>query len=130
MTSAPARDQRVLVAAVALVVAVVLIRTAWLDDDAYITFRTVDNFLHGYGLRWNVADRVQTYTNPLWMFVMTAVARVTHDVYYTSLGLSILLTIAVFVLMLSRVAASVPFAIFAASVLLLSKSFIEYSTSG
>ena len=49
-----------------------LVRTAWLSDDAYITFRTVDNALNGYGLRWNVADRVQSYTHPLWMFVMTA----------------------------------------------------------
>ena len=46
---------------------VVLVRTAWLCDDAYINFRTVDNFLHGYGLRWNVAERVQTFTDPLWV---------------------------------------------------------------
>jgi hypothetical protein len=45
--------------------AIVLIRTAWICDDAYITFRTIDNFINGYGLRWNIAERVQTYTNPL-----------------------------------------------------------------
>jgi hypothetical protein len=50
------------------VFAIVVVRTSWLSDDAYITLRTVDNFVSGYGLRWNVAERVQTYTHPLWMF--------------------------------------------------------------
>ena len=46
--------------------AVVLVRTAWVSDDAYITFRTVDNFLAGYGLRWNVGERVQTLGSRAW----------------------------------------------------------------
>ena len=50
--------------------AVILLRTAWLSDDGFITFRTIDNFIHGYGLRWNVAERVQTYTHPLWMLLL------------------------------------------------------------
>jgi arabinofuranosyltransferase len=131
-TAAPPRagNRRPLLVAVLLVVSVVLVRTAWIDDDAYITFRTVDNFLHGYGLRWNVVERVQTYTNPLWMFVMTAAAALTKDVYYTSLAVSIALSLAVVGLIVVRVAVSMPAAILAVSVLLLSKSFVEYSTSG
>ena len=43
--------------------AIVLVRTAWIGDDAYITFRTIDNFVHGYGLRWNVAEREQLESN-------------------------------------------------------------------
>ena len=37
--------QGILLVVALLLVAVVLIRTAWICDDAYITFRTVDNFL-------------------------------------------------------------------------------------
>ena len=44
----------------------VLLRTAWLCDDAYISFRVVENAVSGHGLRWNVADRVQVFTHPLW----------------------------------------------------------------
>jgi hypothetical protein len=33
------------------------VRTAWMSDDAYLTLRTVDNWLHGYGLRWNPLER-------------------------------------------------------------------------
>ena len=50
-----------------------LFRSAWVSDDAYITFRSVDNLLSGYGLRWNPKHRVQTYTHPLWMMVMIPV---------------------------------------------------------
>jgi DNA-binding MarR family transcriptional regulator len=56
-----------LIAALALLFAAVVVRTAWVADDAFITFRTVHNALDGYGLRWNPAERVQTYTHPLWM---------------------------------------------------------------
>ena len=79
------RDRgRIAVFAALAIVAIVLVRTAWLCDDAYITFRTIDNLVHGYGLRWNVADRVQSYTHPLWMLALSAVALVTLRLYFTS----------------------------------------------
>ena len=46
-----------------------LVSSAWMHDDAYITFRTIDNFVNGLGLTWNPAERVQAYTHPLWMLV-------------------------------------------------------------
>jgi len=42
------------IAAGVAILLVSLLRTAWLSDDSYITFRTADNFIHGYGLRWNI----------------------------------------------------------------------------
>jgi hypothetical protein len=57
----------------------VMIRTARLSDDSYIDLRTIDNFLHGYGLLWNVAERVQSFTDPLWLFLLTACVFVTHE---------------------------------------------------
>jgi arabinofuranosyltransferase len=106
-----------------------LVRTAWLSDDAYITFRTVDNFLHGYGLVWNASERVQTYTHPLWLALLTPAFALTGEVYYTTLVLSVLVTCTAVVL-LGRLA-STPWNLavcFAA--LLSSKAFIDFSTSG
>ena len=57
--AAASTTHRLIVIGGCLAFFLLLIRTAWLDDDAYITFRTVDNVLHGYGLRWNVLNRVQ-----------------------------------------------------------------------
>jgi hypothetical protein len=58
---------------------------AWVSDDAYLTFRTIENFLNGYGLRWNALERVQTYTHPLWMLLMIG-ARVVAGEYYEARG--------------------------------------------
>jgi arabinofuranosyltransferase len=51
--------------ACALAGAFVLSR-AWVADDAYITYRVIDNLLAGHGLRWNADERVQAFTHPLW----------------------------------------------------------------
>ena len=50
--------------------ALVMLRSAWVSDDALITFRTLDQFTSGNGLRWNLVERVQTYTHPLWLLVL------------------------------------------------------------
>jgi arabinofuranosyltransferase len=110
--------------------AVLLLRTAWLDDDAYITFRTVDNFLNGFGLRWNVVNRVQAYTHPLWMFTVAGAAALTGEVYFASLALSLGMSLAAVLLAAARVASTLPMAAFLLSALALSKAFVDYSTSG
>ena len=64
----------------------IVVKTAWVSDDAYITFRTIDNWIHGYGLTWNAYERVQVYTHPLWMLLISAFYSVT-PVSYTHLTL-------------------------------------------
>mgnify|MGYP000002900804 CR=1 FL=1 len=32
---------------------IIVIRNAWVSDDTYITFRSIENFLSGYGLTYN-----------------------------------------------------------------------------
>jgi arabinofuranosyltransferase len=113
-----------------LVFALLLVRTAWVCDDAYITFRTVDNFLHGHGLRWNVFERVQVYTHPLWMMCMTALVFVTREFYVTGLVFSMLLSLAALGHLAFRMASSTAAALAVSALLLSSKAFVEYSTSG
>jgi arabinofuranosyltransferase len=43
-----------------------ILSRAWIADDAFITWRVIDNFVGGYGLRWNADERVQVFTHPLW----------------------------------------------------------------
>jgi arabinofuranosyltransferase len=43
-----------------------------LFDDAMISMRYAYNLAHGNGLVWNIGERVQGYTNPLWVFYMAA----------------------------------------------------------
>ncbi|MBM4062676.1 MAG: hypothetical protein FJ265_16500 [Planctomycetes bacterium] len=107
----------------------VLVRVAWLCDDAYITFRTVENAIAGHGLRWNVADRVQTYTHPLWMLLLLACRAVTGEVFYTALGLSAACTAAAVALFLRQARTAVLVAVIL-TVLACSRAFTTYATSG
>ena len=102
----PLRLRWLIAAGPALVFAVILIRTAWMSDDAYITLRTVDNFVHGYGLTWNVAERVQSYTHPLWMFLLSAVYFVTREAYYSTMALGAVVSLAALILLVRFVAVS------------------------
>ncbi len=109
--------------------AAVIVRNAWLSDDAYITFRTVDNFVNGYGLTWNVAERVQTYTHPLWMLLLSGVYALTHEIFFSSLALSILISLAT-VTWIALTARSPLWGGIGVLILTLSKAFSDYSTSG
>jgi len=40
------------------------------QDDAYITFRYVENFVNGDGLVFNIGERVEGYTNFLWTLLL------------------------------------------------------------
>src|ERR1041384_4453120 len=67
---------------------VLVLRTAWVTDDAFITLRTVDNWVNGYGLRWNADERGQAYTHPLWMFALSAAYAIPSGPFYTTIGVS------------------------------------------
>lgn len=111
----------------------VFIINAWVSDDAYITFRTVDNFLSGYGLTWNISERVQAYTNPLWMFTISFFNLIIPNIFYEAIIVSFVLSI----LTINRVYTHIKvkknvLLVLAFFILLLtsSKSFIDYSSSG
>jgi hypothetical protein len=44
---------------VSLFVVVVVTCSAWVSEDCFITFRYVDNTIHGYGAVFNVGEYVQ-----------------------------------------------------------------------
>lgn len=112
------------------VYALVLVRTAWLNDDCFITLRVVDNMSAGYGARWNIADRVQVFTHPLWFLLIAAVHAVTHEFFFSLLTLSIALSLgAAWVLATWRELSPVGRAL-GLTALILSTSFVDYSTSG
>ncbi|MBL8804356.1 MAG: hypothetical protein JNN27_20335 [Planctomycetes bacterium] len=104
--------------------------SAWVCDDAYITLRTVHNFVSGEGLRWNVAERVQSYTHPLWMFVLSAVYALTREPYFTTILTSLGVSVVAAVLLAVSLRSSGWGASFALVGLALSKASVDYATSG
>ncbi|HEX6851365.1 MAG TPA: hypothetical protein VF139_08135 [Candidatus Polarisedimenticolaceae bacterium] len=88
-TTLRANASRLLVAGSAALFVAVFLRNTWIVDDAFITFRVIDNFVHGLGLTWNPGERVQVFTHPLWMFVMTGVHAVTREFLVSTLATSL-----------------------------------------
>lgn len=119
-----------LIVLLALIFIALLLRTGWVADDAFITMRTVDNFTHGYGLTWNTDERVQAYTHPLWMFLLTGAYLVTHDAYWATLGLSLLFSALTMAVFLAGSPAGEGSLLLGGAILLLSNAFVDYSTSG
>jgi arabinofuranosyltransferase len=116
---------------VALVMfAFVLVRTAWLCDDAYITFRTVYNFVNGFGPTWNAAERVQAFAHPLWMLLLSGFYALTREMYFTPLVLSLAASLTAAWLFAFKVARTPGGAVLGLFVWIGSRAFMDYSTGG
>lgn len=50
---------------------ILFITRSWVGEDAFIFFRYVDNFVEGRGLVFNEGERVEGFTSPLWVFVLS-----------------------------------------------------------
>jgi arabinofuranosyltransferase len=109
---------------------ILLVRTAWMCDDAFITLRTVDNFVQGYGLVWNIGERVQAYTHPLWMFLLSAFYAFTREPYFTTLAISMALSLATVVLLLWTGRHHLFTLLLIGIISIGSKAFADYSTLG
>jgi arabinofuranosyltransferase len=108
----------------------VIVRAAWLCDDAYITLRTVDNIVNGYGPRWNVVERVQTFTHPAWMLLMTPFYAITREAYFTVIGLQLALAALMGGVCFRLLAGSVAAGAVGLAAFGTSRAFVDFSTSG
>ena len=107
-----------------------MLRNAWISDDAFITMRTVDNFVHGHMLTWNINERVQSYTHPLWLFTVIPFYALLGDPFATLFVLGGLVSLAAVSLLALRLANNTFLAVMGLLALSFSKAFIDYSTSG
>lgn len=107
----------------------VLFRTAWMCDDAFITLRVVDNFANGYGLVWNTDERVQAYTHPLWLLLLLPLYAITREPYYSVLALSIVCSVGA-VALIVRTFNKIGTILLAGILLTGSVAFVDFSTSG
>ncbi|MBM4062026.1 MAG: hypothetical protein FJ265_13160 [Planctomycetes bacterium] len=69
--------------------AAAVLAAAWISDDGLITFRTAENLAAGEGMRWNVLDRTQTATHPLWILLLAAARLCTGELYHGAIGLGV-----------------------------------------
>ena len=116
-----------------------ILYTAWVSDDGYITFRSIENWVHGYGLVFNVGERVQTFTHPLWLLLQSLFYLLTrlfdapfglNRLYYGNIVISLGLSLITIALYAFKIARSTQMAILGTLILTLSKAYLDYSTSG
>lgn len=112
------------------VAAVVVTRAGWLCDDAYISFRTVDNLLQGRGAVWNAGERVQAYTHPLWLLLVTLAHAVTGEIFLTAIAAGAACSLAALAILAAGCARTAGAGVLAVLALLCSRAFVDYSTSG
>lgn len=120
----------ILFAALFFLFTFVWIRNAWLSDDAFITLRTVYNTLHGFGPDFNPGERVQSYTHPLWFLLLIVAHALTGEAYYSTLALSFLVSFATLFLFAKSLARTSQQALFGIGAMILSKAYIDFSSSG
>lgn len=108
----------------------VIVQRGWMGDDAFITLRTVDNFIAGRGLVYNVGERVQSYTHPLWLLLVSVPYAFTREPYYTVVFLSVLVSLAAVLVLVFGLNVGRRGALLALVVLTLSGAYVDYSTSG
>jgi len=123
-----------------LVFLFVVIRTAWISDDAYITFRVVENFLHGFGPVYNLGERVQAYTHPLWFFLISGAYAFVNAVLgrfflaarlpWTVIIVSVLCSMGAVAIFARRIAREWWAAVAGVVLLTFSRAFTDYATSG
>jgi arabinofuranosyltransferase len=123
------RSRRLLLALSLAFVTVVVLRAAWVSDDAYRVLRAVEHAIDGHGLRWNVSERVHIFEEPLWMLLLLAARAVVDDAYAAAVGLSMICSIstALIVLRGSRTDAGI---VIGTAILSLSVAFVTWSSSG
>ena len=69
------------------------LNSAWIGDDAQITFRQVWNFISGDGITFNFAERVQAFTHPLWFLVLSFFGFFTQELFLTTIIVNVSLSI-------------------------------------
>jgi arabinofuranosyltransferase len=133
------KENRLPILALLTFYALLVVRNAWISDDAFITFRSVENFLAGYGMGFNPFVRVQSFTHPLWMLLLSFVyfieqifvPHAPNALTYITIFLSVGFSVAALYILLTRIARpgmlsfTLPILI-----LTLTGTFIDFSTSG
>ncbi len=67
----------------------------FIQDDAYISFRYIQNFTEGNGLVFNIGERVEGYTNLLWVLLLSLFVSIKFDLENTSQILSVIFGVVV-----------------------------------
>lgn len=104
----------------------------WVVDDAFITLRQVQQLLAGNGFVWNVGERVQAYTHPLWALLLVPIFAVTGEGFWTLAATSLVVSlVGIWCALRCLQRSGEPWrAVLFLLLLLPSKAFFDFTSSG
>ncbi len=104
----------------------------WICDNAFITFRYIENFLTGNGLVYNVGERAEGYTHFLWLMIVASFQWLGADPVPTSeyLGLIAFAGVIVLAIVISYQTGKATFLPLAALALAAHYDFTIWATGG
>lgn len=103
---------------------------AWISDDALITFRQVNQWIHGNGIVWNLGERVQAFTHPLWFFLLSLFSFFGIPVIASALILSCLCSALALCFLVPRSHRDAAWVWIPCLLVLFSQAFWDYTSSG
>ncbi|HQQ62903.1 MAG TPA: hypothetical protein PLF22_04940 [Pseudomonadales bacterium] len=112
-----------------LLYAFVFFKNAWVGDDAYILFRSLDQLLDGNGPRWNPHERVQVFTCPLWYWLLACGGLFSRNHYLNSILLSAACNI-LLLWNLHKILGNAWKWLLAIVMLVFSQAYFDFTTSG
>ncbi|MDZ7725250.1 MAG: hypothetical protein U5R06_21145 [candidate division KSB1 bacterium] len=107
----------------------VYLKNGWVSDDAYILFRGIEQLFAGNGPNWNPHERVQTFTSPLWFWLLAFTRIFSSHLYINTILTSFLLWLGTLFILRKLFGNDY---VLLASVLLFtaSRGFYDYTSSG
>ncbi len=101
----------------------------WVSDDAYISFRSIEQLFDGNGPRWNAHERVQSFTSPLWFWILSFTRLFNESLYFNVLGIGVIWILA-FLGILWKITKDPILWATACLFFLSSQAFFDYTASG
>ena len=88
------RSTRLVVLALPLILlGIFAVKRRWMDDDGFINLRVVENLMAGRGPVYNVGERVEVGTSPLWIALLALLGTLHVRLEYLAVWLGIGLTL-------------------------------------
>lgn len=123
------KNHLILLSILLIIASAIFFKNAWVTEDAYINFRSVEQVFAGNGPIWNPHERVQVFTSPLWFWTIVLVRYFSNNLFLNVIFLSyalFLLTLFVFYQFIKDIKVFSIGMLF----LIISNSFFDFTSSG
>jgi arabinofuranosyltransferase len=112
-----------------LLFTIIYLKNAWVAEDAYILFRSIEQLFAGNGPVWNPHERVQVFTSPLWYLLLSFARIFSRDLYLNAVVVSFFICSAMLLVLRLLIKDSLKW-LCIVFLLACSKGFFDFTSSG